>query len=155
MPEETSRGVKDLDKALSDFTSEGQQPVRVKQDKKTTKKRAKPKKQKVMQSVMMRGKRKEAIARAHISNGSGEVILNGVRVELLKPKEIRELILEPIAISKEAKDIMSSSRVLIDVRGGGISGRAQAARSALSHRQGKDSCSCIRQQHAQECVYGV
>ncbi len=130
---EAPKGIKDLDKELSDFTSTLPQATALaKQEKKTPKKQAKPRKKQVKQVVMQRGKRKEAIARARLVSGTGEVVINGVHAELLKPKEIRELILEPLKISEEARAFMRNSKVYIDVRGGGISGQAQAARSALA-----------------------
>ena len=130
--ESAGRGVKDLDKELMDFTSSTVPAAQAKQEKPVAKRRAPARKKQVKQVVMSRGKRKEAIARARMTSGTGGVVVNGIRVDLLKPKEIRELILEPLKISKEARDLMQGSTVTIEVRGGGISGRAQAARSALA-----------------------
>lgn len=81
---------------------------------------------------MQKGKRKEAIARARLVSGAGEVVVNGINATILKPREISELILEPIRISKTARNLMSGSKIIVDVHGGGISGQAQAARNAVA-----------------------
>ncbi len=128
------KAVADLDKELSEFTESTQtQPKRRAPLKKqaaaaTAKKVAKKKKQ----TIVTRGKRKEAIARASMSQGSGTVTINGVSAALIKPKEIRDLILEPILISKTVSGMMKQYDVSINVTGGGIMGQAQAARTALA-----------------------
>ncbi len=132
------KGVKDLDKALNEFNETVQQTQSIqKQIKKsatTSKKPRKVKKAKGTDKIYIeKGKRKEAIARASLfSNGSGEILLNGVSIEYLQPKEIKEIILEPLNIAPLAKEISLRSRISIDVHGGGVSGRAQAARNALA-----------------------
>jgi len=42
------------------------------------------------------------------------------------------MILEPIRMSGTTRDLASKSKIMIYVRGGGTSGQAQAARSALA-----------------------
>ncbi len=126
------KGVNGLDKALDEFNASAAPAAQPVQQKKVSKRRGSAKKRQARAVKVSRGKRKEAIARARMTNGSGEVTLNGVRVDLLKPKEIRELILEPLKISEEARALMKVSRIAVEVSGGGISGRAQAARSAIA-----------------------
>ncbi|MCL5427653.1 MAG: 30S ribosomal protein S9 [Candidatus Marsarchaeota archaeon] len=126
------KGTTELEKALSDFNAENAPAVQQTAQKKAVRKRSSAKRKAVRNVTVTRGKRKEAIARARITPGSGEVVINGISVDLLKPKEIRELILEPLRISEEARGLMRNSRISVDVRGGGISGRAQAARSAIA-----------------------
>ncbi len=82
--------------------------------------------------VLAKGKRKRAVARATLLPGSGNITVNGVGIDLLKPKEVRELILESIRISKAANDIAKVSDIQINVYGGGVSGQAQASRTALA-----------------------
>ncbi len=127
------KGVKEFDKALSDFNAETTPQAQMSTVKRGSKRKTTViKKKQVKKLVVARGKRKEAIARARMTSGHGEVMINGVLANLFKPKEIRELILEPLKISSEARGIMNNSKILIDVSGGGISGRAQAARSAIA-----------------------
>ncbi len=129
----TPRGVKDIDAALSEFQGETQPAVVAgKAVKGTVKKAAKPRRKSVKQVSVQKGKRKEAIARARLVSGSGEVIVNGIRAELMKPHEISELIMEPLRVSHQAREIMAGSKIIINVSGGGISGQAQAARNALA-----------------------
>lgn len=132
----TPKGVKDFDKELSVFNQAvPQTKTSQKSAKKTTvKKTAKSKKSRSLGKIFIeKGKRKEAVARATLfSNGSGEILLNGVSIEYLQPKEIKEIIMEPLNIAPMAKEIASKSKISINVSGGGVSGRAQAARNALA-----------------------
>jgi small subunit ribosomal protein S9 len=132
--EPDSRGMKNLDKALSEFN----ESLPVKQvapiAKKAGTKRTRTGKTKKAKSriITSRGKRKRAIARASLTDGSGEVYINGLDASLITPREIRELILEPTKLNSIAADIAKGSRIWINVRGGGTSGRAQASRSAIA-----------------------
>jgi small subunit ribosomal protein S9 len=124
-----SKGLENLDKELETLyqPKPGQKPISKKSAPKAKKKVGVAKK-----PILSRGKRKRAIARATLLPGSGNIRLNGVSMNLIKPKEIRELILESIRISNTAKDIANASDIQINVYGGGVSGQAQAARSALA-----------------------
>ncbi len=130
------KGVKDLDKELSEFnqtTSQVQSAQKIAK-KSTVKKTQKPKKSRNTGKVFIeKGKRKEAVARASLfSNGSGEILLNGINIRYIQPKEIKEIIMEPLNIAPMAKEISLKSNIKINVYGGGVSGRAQAARNALA-----------------------
>ncbi len=127
------KGIEELEKELSEFN--GSLPVAAKKTRVARKaaapgaKKAQRKKKTV---VITRGKRKRAIARASMSGGSGRVMINGVSAHLIKPKEIRDLMLEPIIISKKVSEMMKDYDVRVNVYGGGIMGQAQAARTALA-----------------------
>ncbi len=92
-------------------------------------KKAKAQKQKV---VFVKSRRKAAIARAVLRNGTGRILINGKSVGVIKPLEVRELILEAIRINGSAKAIADKSDIVINVYGGGMSGQAQAARTAIA-----------------------
>ncbi len=84
------------------------------------------KKKRRKKGVVTRGKRKEAIARAYVTEGSGRLAVNGLAVEAMQPLS-REIISEPLQFAKEMNFDVS-----VTVRGGGISGQAQAARTAVA-----------------------
>lgn len=83
-------------------------------------------------AVIAKGKRKAAVARATLTQGSGRIVINGIEVKNVKPDIFRELILEPVRISDKAKAIADSSDIYVNIHGGGVSGQAQAARSAIA-----------------------
>jgi small subunit ribosomal protein S9 len=83
--------------------------------------------------MLAKGKRKRAVARATlIPGGSGRVTVNGVDANLIKPKEVRELMLEAILVTKAAQEIAGGSDISVNAYGGGFSGQAQAVRSAIA-----------------------
>ncbi len=83
-------------------------------------------------AVIAKGKRKRAIARATLTQGSGRIMINGIDIKNVKPDIFRELMLEPVRIATQAKGIADSSDIYVSIRGGGTSGQAQAARSAIA-----------------------
>ena len=139
MAEQTNqkKGTADLEKELSEFNenyakTSKKGKVTLKKASSTAPAQRKPQKKR-KNTIVARGKRKRAIARASMSSGNGKITINGVSAELIKPKEIRDLILEPIIISKKVNILMKSYDVRINVYGGGIMGQAQAARTALAN----------------------
>lgn len=129
------KGVKDFDKELSEFNQTlPKLQTDIKTKKTTRSKQSKTKKTKISNKTFTeKGKRKEAIARATLStNGNGKILLNGISIEYIKPKEIKEIVMEPLNIAPAAMEIASKSNIYINVHGGGVSGRAQAARNALA-----------------------
>ncbi len=96
--------------------------------------KAKPKKAKAVKQkvVFVKSRRKEAVARAVLKSGTGRILINGKSVVVIKPLEVRELILEAIRINGSAKEIADRSDISINVHGGGMSGQAQAARTAIA-----------------------
>ncbi len=83
-------------------------------------------------ALIEKSRRKTAIARATLIPGKDRITVNKVDIKVLKPKELRELILEPVNVSSMTREIAGNSDISIIVRGGGTSGQAQAARSALA-----------------------
>ena len=99
-----------------------------KEEKKEVKK-AKRRKRAKAKVVIARGKRKEAIARATLMPGTGKIVINKTPVEALQNKYLISLIKEPIMLlgSEGAK-----VDIKVNVRGGGMVGQAQAARTAIA-----------------------
>jgi small subunit ribosomal protein S9 len=76
------------------------------------------------------GKKKTAVARATVREGEGRVRINSKPVELVEPEMSRLKMLEPFRIAgDELRDEMD---VDIRVEGGGISGQADAVRTAIA-----------------------
>ncbi len=126
------KGTSQLESALNEFNESKVSAAKEKAAKALRppgKKKAVKKKKPV---IVTRGKRKKAIARASISPGSGRILINGLSAELIKPKEIKDLVLEPIIISKKVSEMMNGYDVKLNVYGGGVMGQAQAARTALA-----------------------
>jgi small subunit ribosomal protein S9 len=80
------------------------------------------------------GKRKEAVARAYIKKaiapGKGEIRINGVPSYLLQPELAKMKIQELVFIMEEPS--MSDYNIDVFVRGGGIMGQIDAARTAIA-----------------------
>lgn len=83
-----------------------------------------------MKIVVSSGKRKTAIARATISQGTGGVYINKMPLRNLMPAIARQIIEEPLALATDA--VTQKVDVHVNVRGGGIMGQAQAARIAIA-----------------------
>jgi len=83
-----------------------------------------------MKKIIASGKRKTAIARAVLVNGSGKISINKKDYKTLQILDMLK-IEEPVRI---AKDILGKINfdVLIDVKGGGEKGQIEAARLALA-----------------------
>jgi small subunit ribosomal protein S9 len=82
--------------------------------------------------VVVASKRKTAIARASVAKGSGRVMINNISIDLIEPKEIRSLMLEPLKVSSLASDLASGLDIKVNVKGGGVSAQAQAVRGAVA-----------------------
>ncbi|MEM0202188.1 MAG: 30S ribosomal protein S9 [Candidatus Micrarchaeaceae archaeon] len=112
-------------------TLQEQQPAAAATSKKL--KQAPQKRRKAKPAVILtKGKRKSAVARARLIKGSGSVRINGKDINVINPKEIRELMLEPINFSALTKQIASNYDISVNVSGGGVSGEAQAVRTAIA-----------------------
>ena len=75
------------------------------------------------------GKRKTAVATAVVKPGTGIVRINGRRLEAIENKYIRELIAEPLLLIGKLRERIN---IKVRVKGGGFSGQAQAARTAIA-----------------------
>ncbi len=76
------------------------------------------------------GKKKTAVARATVQEGEGRVRINSKPVELVEPEMSRLKMLEPFRIAGE--DLRSEMDISVRVEGGGISGQADAVRTAIA-----------------------
>ena len=76
------------------------------------------------------GKKKTAVARATVREGDGRVRINAEPVELVEPEMSRLKMLEPFRIAGE--DVRSELDIDVRVEGGGISGQADAVRTAVA-----------------------
>ncbi len=83
-----------------------------------------------MKIVVSSGKRKTAIARATIREGTGRVYINKTPLENYMPLMARQIIEEPLLIASD--DLTSKIDIRINVRGGGTMGQAQASRIAVA-----------------------
>ncbi len=77
--------------------------------------------------VVERGKRKRAIARATIKEGTGILKINNLGINAFTSPVEREIISEPLRFTDASKIDVS-----VNVRGGGRMGQAQAARTAIA-----------------------
>ena len=76
------------------------------------------------------GKRKEAIAKATIKPGKGRVRVNTKPLEIFDPEMARLKIKEPVQlVGDRAQEI----DITVNVKGGGIMGQADAARTAIAN----------------------
>ncbi|WP_255195806.1 30S ribosomal protein S9 [Halorarius litoreus] len=76
------------------------------------------------------GKKKTAIARATVRDGSGKVRVNSQPVELVEPEQARLKMLEPFRIADD--ELRESVDVELTISGGGYAGQADAARTAIA-----------------------
>ena len=83
-----------------------------------------------MKTVQTSGKRKNAIARATVSPGTGIIRINKVPVEKLQPELTRMKIEELLIIVNDEK--LKTVNIDVSVEGGGTLGQTDAARIALS-----------------------
>ena len=75
------------------------------------------------------GRRKAAVARVYLKQGSGNVVVNGKDYKEYFPVEhVQGKILEPLALV----DVLSIYDLKVNVRGGGIKGQAEAVRLGIA-----------------------
>jgi small subunit ribosomal protein S9 len=79
--------------------------------------------------VLTSGKRKTAVARAITRKGKGRVTINGTPVELYPVEILRNKLLEPLVLAGEKANEINVSVV---VSGGGMTGQADASRTAIA-----------------------
>ncbi len=87
-------------------------------------------KQKKKKIILALGKRKKAVARAIIQEGSGIVKINSTPLELMQPRYIQLRLKEPIILAGE---LAKKVDIDVDVRGGGVWGQADASRTAIAN----------------------
>ena len=75
------------------------------------------------------GRRKEAVARARLSPGSGQMTINGRPLDVYFPTDAQRMVVsEPLRVAEaeESYDVEAS------IHGGGVSGQAGALRMAIA-----------------------
>lgn len=82
-----------------------------------------------MKDIHTSGKRKRAIARATLRQGTGLIRVNSVPIDFIEPKISRLKLREPLIL---AEDVASKVDIEVDVTGGGITSQAEASRLAIS-----------------------
>jgi small subunit ribosomal protein S9 len=82
-----------------------------------------------MKIIHSSGKKKTAIARATLQNGSGIVRINKVLLDVYEPRLARLKIQEPLAI---AGDLIKALDIEVTVKGGGTMGQTDAVRTAIA-----------------------
>jgi small subunit ribosomal protein S9 len=83
-----------------------------------------------MKITVSSGKRKTAIARATVREGTGRIQINKTPLDNFTPLMARQIIEEPLMIA--GPDIASKVDIRVNVRGGGVMGQAQASRIAIA-----------------------
>ena len=76
------------------------------------------------------GKKKTAVARATVREGTGRVRINSQPVELIEPELARLKMLEPFRIADE--ELRDTVDIDVTVSGGGFAGQADAVRTAIA-----------------------
>lgn len=97
--------------------------------KKKLEKKSESKKPEKPKFIFKTGKRKRAIARAKIENGSGIVEINKIPIDLVQNEIARLKMLEPLILIGDA---WKKFDIKVNVKGGGVIGQAEAARQAIA-----------------------
>lgn len=79
--------------------------------------------------VFTTGKRRVAVARAKITEGTGKVYVNGRPLEIWGNEPLRLWVKEPLVLAGELSNKVD---VYVRVKSGGIVGQAEAARMAIA-----------------------
>ena len=82
-----------------------------------------------MKNIHASGKRKMAIARATLRQGSGLVRVNAIPVNFIEPKISRLKLREPLIL---AGDVANKVDIDVNVTGGGTTSQAEASRLAIA-----------------------
>jgi small subunit ribosomal protein S9 len=81
-----------------------------------------------MKTVVVSGKKKEAIGKAVVREGNGVIRINKKRLETF-PWLLRTYISEPVIL---AEDFVKKVNIDITIRGGGVKGQAEVARLLIA-----------------------
>ena len=82
-----------------------------------------------MKNINTSGKRKSAIARATLRQGTGIIRVNHVLIDFMEPRKSRLKMREPLILSE---DVASKVDIDVNVMGGGITSQAEASRLAIA-----------------------
>ena len=82
-----------------------------------------------MATINTIGRRKTAVARVYVKDGSGSITVNKLPIETYFPSEIlRTIINQPLVTCQQ----IGKFDILVNVNGGGITGQAEAIRLGIS-----------------------
>ena len=82
-----------------------------------------------MKNINTSGKRKSAIARATLKQGTGIIRVNHALIDFMEPRMSRLKVREPLIL---AGDVASKVDIDVSVMGGGITSQAEASRLAIA-----------------------
>jgi small subunit ribosomal protein S9 len=82
-----------------------------------------------MKSINTSGRRKRAIARASVTQGTGKIFINNISIDQFEPALARQRLLEPVQLSEGACDKID---IHVRTNGGGFMGQTEAARLAIA-----------------------
>ncbi len=82
-----------------------------------------------MERINTIGRRKTAVSRIYLSAGTGAIIVNGKDYKQYFPTEVLQIILNQPFTTVNGTD---GYDVKVNVKGGGVSGQAEATRMAIS-----------------------
>ncbi len=82
-----------------------------------------------MERINTIGRRKTAVSRIYLSAGTGAIIVNGKDYKQYFPTEVLQIILNQPFATVNGPD---GYDVKVNVKGGGVSGQAEATRMAIS-----------------------
>ena len=75
------------------------------------------------------GRRKRAVARVHLRNGAGGIVVNRKTIEVYFPNDMHKMtVRQPLVLT----DTADKFDVLINVQGGGVAGQAGAIRLGIA-----------------------
>lgn len=82
-----------------------------------------------MQQINNIGRRKTAVARVYLRQGSGNITINHKDLKTYFPSDVLQIIVnQPVELVHE----MGKYDIFVNVKGGGISGQAQAVRMGIA-----------------------
>jgi small subunit ribosomal protein S9 len=82
-----------------------------------------------MEVINTTGRRKKSVARIYMVAGKGEIVVNNKPVEQYFPTEVLQIIVKQAFEFVESADAFD---IKVNVKGGGVSGQAEATRLAIS-----------------------
>lgn len=82
--------------------------------------------------VLVKSRRKSAVARASVRSGSGVIRVNSSLIGVVHPEELRRLMLEPVSVSESTRSLSRGVDITVTVSGGGATSRAEAVRGAIA-----------------------
>ena len=82
-----------------------------------------------MDKISTIGRRKTSVARVHVNNGNGIILINGRSLETYFPSEVFQIIIKQPLVKVEEE---TKYDIAIKVDGGGLKGQAEAIRLGIS-----------------------